>query len=384
MMQSHGAQILQSPARLGIMSSNPSAPNPNPTSLPSTSNPNPNPKPSPAVAGTTTTTTTTSAALLPLLPPLPRAQALLLHMSLLSSKLFDLSSNRSFWVSSYRGTFPSFPPSSSKPSNFLTPSSTKEVLTLFTSLQTQLFESVAELQEILDLQDSKTKLTREIRSKDSTLLSFTKKIREAHNVLDQLTEDYSDYKSTINSSLDLQEILSYAHRISYTTFAPPEHGAGLPLKGALPPAPQDNEMRASQLYNVTESDLGLPAKKPKLTDPNERTVSTGTESPLLLPTPKRDKPVPVQLPITLSKMPNFPVELPPMPPGWKPGDAIKLDGIGFPGLLDGKRFPGSGIPVGSRNQDPAPIQVAHVQLDIDDNSSEYSSDDGSSDDDDED
>ncbi|VFQ97550.1 unnamed protein product [Cuscuta campestris] len=61
-------------------------------------------------------------------------------------------------------------------------------------------------------------------------------------------------------------------RISYTTFAPPEFGAGPgPLRGALPPAPREEHMRASQLYNFADHDVGLPktdeGNKEKIVDP---------------------------------------------------------------------------------------------------------------------
>ena len=189
-------------------------------------------------------------------------------MASLASRLFDVSPNRSHWISAFRGSLPTFlssqtqtltptPPDSS-------PSSTKEILSLLTSLQTQLFEAVAELQEILDLQDAKQKLTREIRSKDTAMLSFANKLKETERVLDILVDDYSDYRrlkrsksddnaddsctTTIATQLNLSDILSYAHRISYTTFAPQEFGAGqAPLRGALSPAPQEEQLRASLL-----------------------------------------------------------------------------------------------------------------------------------------
>ncbi|XP_073012377.1 mediator of RNA polymerase II transcription subunit 4 [Typha latifolia] len=410
MLQSHTPPMLPSPARLGLPSSSPSSslpPNPNP-------NPNPNPKPPPPSSSSYTTITTSSStsALLPLLPPLPRAQSLLTHMSLLASKLFDLSPNRPFWLSSFRGSFPSFLPNSSpSSSNSPLPTSTKDLLALFTSLQTQLFESVAELQEILDLQDSKSKLSREIRSKDSTLLAFTKKLRDAHHVLDRLADDYSDYRrdpkrqkgddidsqttNSLHSSLDLEEILSYAHRISYTTFAPPEHGAGIaPLRGALPPAPQDNEMRASQLYHFADLDVGVPKKA---MEAKERAAADVMTEVLLEPTPPREElPVPVMPPMLPIAVPpgwrkgmpiELPIELPPVPPGWKPGDPITLplDGVVVGNKVEEQRIPG--VPAGPPKA-PEPIQVKYVQLDInpdqDEYSSDYSSDVGSSEEDDED
>ncbi|KAI3946664.1 hypothetical protein MKW92_043053 [Papaver armeniacum] len=65
--------------------------------------------------------------------------------------------------------------------------------------------------------------------------------------------------TSIATSFKLKYILSYAHRFSYTTFAPPEFGVGQsPIRVALPPAPQEEQMRALQLYNFTDLDIGLP------------------------------------------------------------------------------------------------------------------------------
>lgn len=80
-----------------------------------------------------------------------------------------------------------------------------------------------------------------------------------------------------------------------------------------------------------------------------------------------------------------------MPPGWKPGDSINLDGLA--NMFEGGPVAGlqppvmplpSRPPVGPKPQEQEPIQVQHVQLDIgNDDSDEYSSDVGSSEEDDE-
>ncbi|CAN6167830.1 unnamed protein product [Urochloa humidicola] len=406
MMQSH----LPSPARLGITASSPSLP-PNLSPLnPTSSPPQSNLPASAAVAagGGAAPTLTTSPSLLPLLPPLPRAQSLLQLISSLASNLFELSPNRAAWISAYRGSFPTFLPSasSSPPPPLPTPiSSTKDALSLLTTLQTQLFEAVAELQETLDLQDARARLAREARAKDATLLAFAKKLHEAHHVLDRLVDDYADYRrdpkrprgaaaaddpepasdgdfgASLHSRLKLEDILVYAHNISYTTFAPPEHGAGLPLRGALPPAPQDSEMRASKLYQFADMDVGVP-KKPL--EAKEGITAEVEVMPLYEPPPQEGPP---RLPNTL--LPMFPKELKP-PPGWKPGDPIMLplDDILPVVKAEEPKAPVPQAPVSVRPMvpmGPQPIQVASVQLDFgSSSSSEYSSDAGSSEEDDED
>ncbi|XP_048531238.1 mediator of RNA polymerase II transcription subunit 4 [Triticum urartu] len=415
MMQSH----MPSPARLGVTASSPSLPpnqSPaNPTSSPPQANP-PSASAAPSAAGIAVPTLTTSPALLPLLPPLPRAQSLLHLISSLASNLFELSPNRAAWISSYRGSLPNFLPSSSAsaaPTPLPAPvSTTKEAMSMLTSLQTQLFETVAELQETLDLQDARAKLAREARAKDASLLAFAKKLREAHHVLDRLVDDYADYRrdpkrprgaaavdepepvsqgdfgASLHSKLKLDDILTYAHRISYTTFAPPEHGAGLPLRGALPPAPQDNELRMSQLYQFADLDVGVP-KKPLET---KEGVTAEMESMPLFELPEEEPPRPSMLPITVPPgwqkgLPALLPDIPMPPPGWKPGDPIELGGI-IPAVKPEEQRPSVPIPVGVQPMVPRaqePIQVAAVNLDIISSSSdEYSSDVGSSDEDDED
>ncbi|KAL5063681.1 hypothetical protein RYX36_025418 [Vicia faba] len=404
MLQQH--QIVQSPARLGLT-------NPN---SPSILNTNPQkPPPSQTHHNQNHHSATPSAALLSLLPPLPRAQALLSQMATLASKLFEVSPNRSVWLTAFRGSLPTFlssqTQSQSLPSSSFessSPFSAKEIISLFTSLQTQIFESVSELQEIIDLQDAKKKIDSEIRSKDSALLAFANKLKDAERELDILVDDYSDYRrnikrlipgdgsedaslttSTVSSQLKLSDILSYAHRISYTTFAPPEFGAGTaPLRGAMPPAPQEEQMRASQLYNFADLDIGLPkevANKEKIIEaiiepPPLQPVDTNPLANLsaiqgMLPPnfsiPPGWKPgMPVQLPIDMPIKP---------PPGWKPGDPVALPPIDSLPVPTEPKIP----PHIPQPKQPEIIQVQHVNLDLGGtDSSDYSSDEASSDDED--
>ncbi|KAK9160160.1 hypothetical protein Syun_006501 [Stephania yunnanensis] len=327
-------------------------------------------------------------------------------MASLASKLFDLSPNRSHWLSSFRGSLPSFLPS---PQDSPSPSSIKDLLSLFTSLQTLIFESVAQLQEILDLQDLHLNLSRQISSIDTTLLTFATKIKDVEHLLDLLVDDYSDYRPTkrfkgvnaegvVGSSVALTDILSCAHRISYTTFAPPEFGAGqAPLRGALPPAPQEENMRASQLYNFADLDVGLPKvvrgeEKGGVESLIEGNVGQAVEGNQLVDLAAIQGLIPPQLTVPSGWRPGMPVELPadlPIlpPPGWKPGDPVPLPPLDS--LVPKKNEELQQRPVAPvPPKGPEPIQVRFVQLDInpdqDEYSSDYSSEVGSSEDDDED
>ncbi|XP_021750049.1 mediator of RNA polymerase II transcription subunit 4-like [Chenopodium quinoa] len=405
MLQSLPHQVVPSPARLGL--SNPNSPAlQSPSATKSSSQPTQSNQSHQQVV--LPTPKTTSSTLLSLLPPLQRAQALLVQMAALAAKLFEVSPNRSVWVNSFRSSLPTFLPSqthsTTTPPIDASTSTTKEIIALFTSLQTQLFEAVAELQEILDLQDAKQKLNQEIEAKDSAILSFAKKLKEAERVLDILVDDYADYRrpkrlksedsdssssnTTVASQLKLSDVISYAHKISYTTFAPPEFGAGGPLRGALPPAPQEDQMRASQLYAFVDLDVGLPK-----TVEDEKKIEPLIETPALPPADPMAAIkglMPPNITVPAGWKPGMPVELPtdiPLPPaGWKPGDPINLPPLeSLPMAARAGQQPPlpAAPPVFPRA--PEPIQVPHIRIDIldqDDDSDEYTSDEGSSDDED--
>ncbi|KAF6134873.1 hypothetical protein GIB67_002274 [Kingdonia uniflora] len=400
MLQNHPSQILQSPSRLVFT-------NPNSPALSTPQTPQQQQQPQTPLQLSTTPPPpqppTTSSTLLSLLPPHTRAQSLLLQMSSLASKLFELSPNRSLWFASFRGSLPNFlpPQTGQTPDHNLPPLdfsglTTKDAVALFTSLQTQLFEAVSELQEILDLQDRKQELAREVRAKDAAVMGFARKVKEVEHVLDVLVDDYADYRrpkrvkvkgegtlaeremgtfdsSTVSSKLNLSEVLSYAHRISYTTFAPPEFGAGQgPLRGSLPPAPQEEQMRASQLYNFADLDIGLPkvvdSKEGIIEEQYHETMPVESNSVVDL---VGQGVVPPQIMVPSGWRPGMPIELPtdlPMPPsGWKPGDPVPLP----PLPVESRSI--SQIPL--RTPEPnQPIQVGFVDIDIpDEDSSDYSS-----------
>lgn len=181
--------------------------------------------------------------------------------------------------------------------------------------------------------------------------------------------------SCFPTSLKLNDILSYAHNISYTTFAPPEFGAGhAPLRGALPPAPQEEQMRASQLYTFSDLDIGLP--KIQINE-NNKLVDLAAGEGL----------VPEQITVPSGRCPAMmPVELPTDFPVMRPhvlklGDPVPLPALDA--LVRGKvevQQPRHAAQM--PDQSLKPRQVPFVQLDIDqgDSSSEYSSE-GSSEED---
>eukprot|EP00253_Pinus_taeda_P011814 PITA_11814 len=352
------------------------------------------------------------------LPPYRRAQLLLQEMAGLTTRLFEVSRNNAEWETAYSGKIPTFLQESCIPPEAASATSIKEVLSILSSRQSLLGEAVTEMLEIQTIEQQKETIAQEIASKDSAMRAFAMKLGDGQRVLEQTLEDYAGYRKskrqkTSNSTsdddpvalgeVDVSEILTYARKISYTTFAPPEFGAGqTALRGALPPAPQDEQMRASELFRFADLDVGIP--KQAFTEP----------LPVAIVEPAPEK-------VIVNPKPKMPVELPGFPPGWepsvpagwKPGDPVSLPsdidipanwklgdsrslppGMEFPA----DRTPGDALPPPKPDYAPAPpmpvaparpvevIQVEHVQLDInpglsDEESSEYSTEENSSEED---
>ncbi|KAF8369330.1 hypothetical protein HHK36_032669 [Tetracentron sinense] len=181
-------------------------------------------------------------------------------MASLATRLFEVSPHRSLWLASFLGSLPNFLPSQTLTPTPLesSPSSTKEILSLFTSLQTQLFEAVAELQEILDLQDAKQKITREIRSKDSSILAFANKLKEAERVLDLLVDDYSDYHRPKRSKYE--GVQSNSQAFSYPAI--PRFDGHYDHWSML----MENFLRSKEYWTVVVSGVAEPAEGAVQTD----------------------------------------------------------------------------------------------------------------------
>ena len=268
------------------------------------------------------------------------------------------------------------------------------------------------IREAIQLQDTEQRHAASMTTaRDMMMREFAKKLRDAQQILENTLEEHEEHRvrsskrarESLGTSIDITELVSYAHKISYTTFAPPEYASGqIPLRGALPPAPQEEQIRASQLYQAIHMDIGIP--KPAL-------ISLAPISDTMLESIKLRNDEELSSPkVQRISSSLIPTELPPMPPGWKPGDPIPLPpGFELPALPQGWK-PGDAVvlPPSSSLAKPsdlqgvlkptpstvAPppvansgiIQVPFVQLDLnpeleEDYGSEYSDDDGSSDED---
>ncbi|KAL3682406.1 hypothetical protein R1sor_000428 [Riccia sorocarpa] len=298
----------------------------------------------------------------------------------------------------------------------------KEILGLLDYHQTLLFEAIAELGELQEMEVEKQRIAEAIASKDSAMRDFAKRVRDAQQVLEATLEEFDDYRRTKRKgvseecngvglgTISVQDLVAYAHRISYTTFAPPEYAEGAPLRGALPPAPQDEQMRMSRLYQVNELDLGLPKPVEKVVSPvlaadGLLEAKPGFPPQAALPgglpaPPAGWKPgMPLELPLELPPMPPgwkpgdpipLPSDMPPLPPpGWKPGDAIVLPPAFAPleGAAPAGPIKAPALPSAPAGPPSGVIHVPFVQLDLnpeleDEYGTEESEDDASSDDED--
>ncbi|KAK9831934.1 hypothetical protein WJX81_001133 [Elliptochloris bilobata] len=69
--------------------------------------------------------------------------------------------------------------------------------------------------------------------------------------------DYSRVQPGVDSA---RRLVTYAHKLSYTTFAPPGFEAGkTPLRNFRPPAPQDWQLRASLLHQFAAATKAAPS-----------------------------------------------------------------------------------------------------------------------------
>ena len=116
------------------------------------------------------------------------------------------------------------------------------------------------------------------------------------------------------------DVVDYARRISYTTYAPAGYEPGAPLHGIMPPAPQEEHFGASHLArHAAEVRAREEARRARaeVADEARRAATAGATPPLetvikLLSNWKPGQP--------------WPAGIPPPPPGWKPGDPLTIGG----------------------------------------------------------
>jgi len=122
--------------------------------------------------------------------------------------------------------------------------------------------------------------------------------------------------------LEVTDLLDYARRVSYTTFAPPGYVPSAPLSGSMPPAPQDEHFAVS---NLARHAAEVKAKARELASAEE---ARARDEERRRAVEEAAKLTPEELIAKLSKWKPgepWPAGIPPPPPGWKPGDPLRFD-----------------------------------------------------------
>ena len=219
---------------------------------------------------------------------------------------------------------------------------------------------------------------------DNTLLAFAVELRDAHVGLQGAIDDARnmDHVSLpLDGAVGARDVVDYARRISYTTFAPAGYEPGAPLFGAVPPAPQDEHFGASHLArhaSEVKQREQTQAAEQKVAEEARKASIDGKMPPLtkvieLLSSWKPGQP--------------WPAGIPPPPPGWKPGDPLHLgapkpkDGAEGAKASDGKKQAAATThvvpaavtapPRAHKPDKPAMPKVPFVKIDLHSDSDEF-------------
>ncbi|KAK9811447.1 hypothetical protein WJX72_004005 [[Myrmecia] bisecta] len=164
--------------------------------------------------------------------------------------------------------------------------------------------------------------------REGVLARFTAQLQGAAHDLQALLDkhtlpDVPDFCKVLPSAQAARNIITYAHKLSYTTFAPPSVAKGAPLpRNFRPPAPQEWQMRASQLHQFAAEQQAKQAAQAASSAAAIKTDQAGasTAAPPILPGFQPPPMPPGWKPG--DPLPDLGISLPPMPPGWKPGDPL--------------------------------------------------------------
>lgn len=184
-----------------------------------------------------------------------------------------------------------------------------------------LLRALNQLREHQRQQQRLARLKDEVAKKDGVVEQLALQLQQAQGTLQRVIDDTTTKLdrplvpgggSARRDGVDVDEVVAYAHKVSYTTSAPPNWNPNLPhMRMFLPPAPQEiNILQGNFYHNSTSapipdfSDLTGAAKKaePDLGAPD---LGAGPTLPMQQPLPFAGGPAPALIPIA---------ELPPAPP----------------------------------------------------------------------
>ena len=160
-------------------------------------------------------------------------------------------------------------------------------------------------------------------------VAWCAKLRESVTALQDSVDaarSFDHVRLPADGPVSAADVVEYARRISYTTFAPAGYQPGAPLHGIMPPAPQDEHFAASHLAaHAAQAKQREEARKARETAAEEARKAA-----------KRGEMPPIETVISLLSTwkpgQPWPAGIPAPPPGWKPGDPLHL---GAPKPKDG-------------------------------------------------
>eukprot|EP01087_Luapelamoeba_hula_P009767 TRINITY_DN2554_c0_g1_i4.p1 TRINITY_DN2554_c0_g1~~TRINITY_DN2554_c0_g1_i4.p1 ORF type:complete len:299 (+),score=90.34 TRINITY_DN2554_c0_g1_i4:56-952(+) len=125
--------------------------------------------------------------------------------------------------------------------------------------------AVTQLRDHQVMQQKIQRVQAQIASKDHIILQLAQQLKQAESILlDVVRQCQSKLQPTQQGvpvemrPVDVDSLVAYANRISYSTSAPPHWNMQDPLGQYLTPAPQDDKIRVGLYYKLTER---LPAEQ---------------------------------------------------------------------------------------------------------------------------
>ncbi|TMW59022.1 hypothetical protein Poli38472_007167 [Pythium oligandrum] len=179
---------------------------------------------------------------------------------------------------------------------------------LLSAVKTLVQHQVAQ-KELLAVQD-------EIHEKKQKVVRYAAQLRQSQEDIALVLKkhrrvlDHARQKQKV--LLDPRDVVAYAHRIAGTTSAPKEWRPGFPMFGFMPPAPQEQMMRAGVLSRgVVDEVVTLEPESSAYSAQSDAKKTEEVDAAKL-------QGIPIGLGATEAGIRKQ------MPPGWKPGDPVDL------------------------------------------------------------
>eukprot|EP00960_Hanusia_phi_P069104 767004-Hanusia_phi.AAC.2 len=122
------------------------------------------------------------------------------------------------------------------------------LLQLLCSFQVELRENVTELNKIVEVKKQIDDVKSKIDDSDAALKTFGRSLKEAAGVLQDALKSSSNSERVVE--VEVEDLIKYAHVISYTSSAQEGWEPNTPLVGALPPAPHSDVIARSRLFSA--------------------------------------------------------------------------------------------------------------------------------------